>query len=203
MPNPETAANLRLIKRWQATHDEVYLHRLLKAYASLINITNTKINKILTEDEDSLQECRLGLIDAFNTYDFTLGIKFETHAINRIAFRVYHYIRDKTFLIKPPRDKSKKRPGVLFVEEYILDSYLSNDTNIEDAETRVVMEDAISKLPVRLRKIANLCYGKGLSTKEAAGILGMMPGQAKTLREQARKLLRVTLEPLILGIDKS
>ena len=76
-------------------------------------------------------------------------------------------------------------------------------TRLSRDETKAQVRACIDQLPEGYRAVLLLRDIEGLSTEEAARVLGISPGAVKTRLHRARQALRTLLEPLLGGEGRS
>jgi RNA polymerase sigma-70 factor (ECF subfamily) len=73
------------------------------------------------------------------------------------------------------------------------------DTLIESAETRQVVNEALSRLPWDYRQVLILKYVEEMSVQEISQVMGRSPKSIEGLLTRARKALQIGLEGLREG----
>lgn len=71
--------------------------------------------------EDCIQEGTIGLIDAVDRFDESLGYEFSTFAANCIRNRILIYLRDRSTLIRTPRSLVTLRNNIIKLQNDGLD----------------------------------------------------------------------------------
>lgn len=66
--------------------------------------------------EDCVQEGTIGLIDAVDRFDESLGYEFSTFAGNCIRNKILMYLRDRSNLIRTPRSLTTLRSNIIKLE---------------------------------------------------------------------------------------
>jgi RNA polymerase sigma-B factor len=67
--------------------------------------------------EDLVQVGTLGLIQALDRFNPTLGVKFSTYAVSTIVGEIKHFFRDCTWMVKAPRHLREISASLPRVEE--------------------------------------------------------------------------------------
>lgn len=71
---------------------------------------------------------------------------------------------------------------------------LGLDLDLEGLPRRADLQNALSRLPERLRLALMLLYDQGMGLKEAGEVLGRSPSQVSRLAQKGRHMLKVQLE---------
>lgn len=195
--------------------------------------------------EDLIQVGSIGLIKAIEFFDKTKKVKFKTYASYFIKGEIKHYLRDKSFMIKAPRElqelvfristaiKELKIQGfeepteeqiseftnidtskiheVLELEAlksiFSLDQTVSNFNDDDDftlidkipsgdyreflasRENKIMLKDAINKLPNDLKEIIELNYFQDFNQREIAEKLNISQMQvSRKIKKAISKL---------------
>ena len=91
-----------MVERYQKTRDERLRVAVLERYRRVTEIIARRFEGSRVPVEDLIQEGRLGLLRALETYDETKGSGFTSYAARRVASSMKHYIRDHGRLIRQP-----------------------------------------------------------------------------------------------------
>ena len=78
--------------------------------------------------------------------------------------------------------------------EYLRDSQPNPEERLQELEQREMLEDALQKLPVEMRRAIELCKSRGYSLKEAASALGLPVSTLKARVHRGRRALMVHLK---------
>ncbi len=198
-------------------------------------------------NEDLVQVGSIGLIKAIEFFDISKNTKFRTYATYFIRGEIKHYLRDKSSIIKAPRElqelvskigsavKQLKEKGfdepteeqiseVVGVDEGKIHEVMAIDpfkttlsldqtiASVEDddltlidkipagdyqeiitsSENKIMLEQAIKRLPAELREIIELCYYQDLNQREIADALNISQMQvSRRLKKAFNKMYKI------------
>ena len=140
---------------------------------------------ILRSQEDALDVVQSAYLTAFRHFDgFRLDAAFKTwmtrivinHCLMHLRKRRIHWVS----LDDPDRERSTILTSPIPTPEHFTRS----------RELATALTRALTRLPKPLREISNLCFVSGLSIKEAAELLGLMPATASSRLFRARARMR-------------
>lgn len=83
------------------------------------------------------------------------------------------------------------------LDEEIPDASAGAELQLQEAQTRGAVRDALAALPERQRAALVLCYYEELSQPEAAALLGVSVGALESLLSRARSSLKRTMQTLL------
>jgi RNA polymerase sigma-B factor len=151
--------------------------------------------------EDLIQVGSIGLIKAVNFFDADKNTKFKTYASYFIKGEIKHYLRDKASIIKPPRGLPKEeQKDILSLDQSLsgedenvtlIDKIASGDYDefLKSYENKIMITDAIEKLPSALREIVELSYYEDLNQREISQKLNMSQMQvSRQLKKALNKM---------------
>lgn len=198
-------------------------------------------------NEDLIQVGSIGLIKAIKFFDISKNTKFRTYASYFIRGEIKHYLRDKSSIIKAPRElqelvskislavKQLKENGFdepteeqiseivgidankihkvmeieLFKTTLSLDQAISpvedDDLTLIDKipagdyqetitynENKIMLEQAIKRLPPDLKKIIELCYYQDLNQREIADVMNISQMQvSRRIKKAFNKMYNI------------
>ena len=143
---------------------------------------------ILRSQEDSLDVVQSAYLSAFRHFDgFRLDATFKTWMTRIVMNHCLMHLREhKRRMHWVSLDDSDRAAG-----STILTSPIPTPEHFtRSRELAAALARALTRLPKPLREISNLCFVSGLSIKEAAELLGLMPATAKSRLFRARARMR-------------
>jgi len=192
-----------LISAYHSCKDEKKKRML---HLSIVDAGMTLVKKIASTicaqsgipAEDLIQVGSIGLIKAVDFFDLDKHTKFKTYATYFIRGEIQHYLRDKAAIIKPPRGLEKED----YKDIVSLDQSLSGDDaalvdkiaagDNEPNEDKIMIADAIEKLPTDLREIIELCYYDDLNQREISQKLNISQMQvSRRLKKALNKMYEI------------
>lgn len=156
--------------------------------------------KHLAEFDELVNEGVFGLHQAIERFEPGKGYKFSSFASAYIRGAILHYLRDGCTpggLTYYARAKNKTYVKSLderlsdYPELTILDT-LSDDRELEIEEYPVWRY--VDTLPYEIQQTIRLCYCEGLTQKQAAQLLGVVPMTIGRRHRKGLKLLRRRLD---------
>ncbi len=112
--------NYKIIELYSETKSIEVRDELVKEYSKLVNYAVWKYNLPITtgtsilEENDLIQFGMIGLLDAFEKFDASKGVKFETYAIIRIRGTIRDELRKLDWV--PRSVRKKEREAQLAIE---------------------------------------------------------------------------------------
>lgn len=142
-----------------------------------------------TEAEDVVQETFLSAFKAIDSFEWRAGLNTWLYRIayNAALMRLRRRTPLSVAVELPPDDGEAATPRELF------DWCCLPERDLESAEARAHLEQAIGELPEKLRAVFVLRELEELSTEQAAEALGISPENVKTRLHRARLWLRERL----------
>jgi RNA polymerase sigma factor (sigma-70 family) len=126
------------------------------------------------ELDDLVQVARIGLSDAYRSFDPTLGYKFITHAYNRVNFALSRYVRGNTGIMHIPY---KHLNSDAEIPQRVVTRAGWEAADMFDGISRVelseVLEAALEGLTDRQKTIVLSMYIEGQSAEELSEDLGV------------------------------
>ena len=147
--------------------------------------------------EDLYQEARLGLLHAARRYDACRKVPFGAYARRRIAGAVGDALRSNDHLTRDARLKLKasgqedfSAPVPLLEPERVRSNGAWPDRQVAYAESRRLLEGAVSTLPARLRALIRCYYRDGKTMREIGAQFGVNESRISQLHKRALCMLR-------------
>lgn len=106
--------NYEIIELYSQTKSPDVKDLLVKEYSRLVNFAVRKYNLPITtgssvlEEKDLIQFGMIGLLNAFDRFDFSKGVKFETYAIIRIRGTIRDELRKLDWVPRSIRKKARE-----------------------------------------------------------------------------------------------
>ncbi len=97
------SATRELFEEYSATRDEAVREKIIESHMSIARFFAKRFGSKSEQFEDLMQVATLGLINAVDRYDPTVGTEFATFATVTILGEIKRYFRDKTWSVKVPR----------------------------------------------------------------------------------------------------
>ena len=95
--------------------------------------------------EDLIQVGSIGLVKAIEQFDPNAGAKFHTYATHLITGEIRHYLRDKTSMIRAPRELQELSFRISRLVQNLINELGREPTDVEVAEALQIPPDKISE----------------------------------------------------------
>jgi len=95
--------------------------------------------------EDLIQVGSIGLVKAIDQFDPSAGAKFHTYATHLITGEIRHYLRDKTSMIRAPRELQELSFRISRLVQDLINELGREPTDAEVAEVLQISQDKISE----------------------------------------------------------
>ena len=95
--------------------------------------------------EDLIQVGSIGLVKAIEQFDPDAGAKFHTYATHLITGEIRHYLRDKTSMIRAPRELQELSFRISRLVQNLINELGREPTDVEVAEALQIPPDKISE----------------------------------------------------------
>ena len=201
LPQPLSANEEEQLISCMGTYQEKEAKsRLIEHNLRLVVYIAKKFENTGVGVEDLISIGTIGLIKAINTFNKTKKIKLATYASRCIENEILMYLRRNS---KRKTEVSIDEP--LNVDwdgnELLLSDILGTEEDLiykdmEEAAERKQLSNALSKLPVRERRIVELRYGintedeKEMTQKEVADLMGISQSYISRLEKKIMSRLR-------------
>ena len=201
LPQPLSAKEEEhLISCMGTVHEKEAKSRLIEHNLRLVVYIAKKFENTGVGVEDLISIGTIGLIKAINTFNKTKKIKLATYASRCIENEILMYLRRNS---KRKTEVSIDEP--LNVDwdgnELLLSDILGTDEDMvyrdmEEEAERKQLTNALSKLPVRERRIVELRYGintdddREMTQKEVADLMGISQSYISRLEKKIMNRLR-------------
>ena len=98
-----------LLQYYARTHDPQVRERLIIQHLSLVTRLARRYSPLDKDIDDLIQVGYIGLMNAIDRYDPSKGVLFTTYAIPTIAGEMLRYLRDKSNIVRIPRQLQELR----------------------------------------------------------------------------------------------
>lgn len=158
------------MKLWKTEHSEYAKEQIILANAGMVGII-LKSMGLSALDDDLYSVGIIGLIKAINTFDSDKNFQFSTYANSVIRNEILMTFRKKRVDISFSLDDTAKLDNG---EEVPYAEMISSGKQFEEEIiVKVYLEEMLSKLSNRDRKIITLYYVYGKTQREIAFITGL------------------------------
>jgi RNA polymerase sigma-B factor len=93
-----------LMRRYAARPSPAARDEIIERHQGLVRTLARKFARPGVAVEDLMQIAWIGLINAFDRFDPSLGVQFSTYAVVCMTGEIKRYFRDKTWALKVPRE---------------------------------------------------------------------------------------------------
>jgi RNA polymerase sigma factor (sigma-70 family) len=149
------------------------------------------------ELDELLQWGAIGMLEAMNRYDGTLGVAFQAYAARRIRGAMIDGLR---------REGALRRGESMFDPEVVETAAVTGGTSPEDplaqllrSDNRTVLIEALRDLPALEYRVLALHFYDDLNNREIAAVLEMSEGYASRIRKRALLILAERLHAKFKG----
>jgi RNA polymerase sigma-70 factor (ECF subfamily) len=173
-----------LLARIRANEDGAIRELFYTYFDRLYSLVFHQIGKDQSAAEDIVQETFLSALKSIKKF------KGDSHVYTWLVGIAHHKIGDHYRKLKrerrntsiPSEDESKHLE--------LVDTGASAADLVESAEIRLVVEEALMRLPVDYRQVLLLKYIEEMSVSEISKIMGRSPKSVEGLLTRARRALR-------------
>jgi len=135
-----------LLSKYHKTKDKVIRDKIVLASISLVKRISYGLARRSTDPVDDLiQVGSIGLVKAIEQFDPNAGAKFFTYATHLITGEIRHYLRDKTSMIRAPRELQELSFRISRLVQDLIHELGREPTDAEVAEVLQIHPDKISE----------------------------------------------------------
>lgn len=138
---------------------------------------------------DVVQEGTVGLIEAAESYDYRRGVAFSLFAVHRIRGRMMDWLKaeaERGDLVT----EFLSGEGELRYWEAIPDEGVDIPAQLERAELRSRLQNAVSRLPEKERQVISSIYLDDESAKDVADTMALSVGSIYRLQKKGIQRIR-------------
>ena len=144
-----------LLERYAASRDPALRDELFEHYLPLARAVARKFSGRGVETEDLEQVAGMALLKALERFDPSRGFRFVTYAVPTITGDVRNYLRDKSGLMRMPRDMRQRLYQMTQEQERFEREHLRTPTAVELSERMgIAPEEFLALLALRTRNEA-------------------------------------------------
>ena len=136
----------KLLSQYHKTKDKALRDKVVQHSISLVKRIAYGLARRSTDPVDDLiQVGSIGLVKAIEQFDPTAGAKFFTYATHLITGEIRHYLRDKTSMIRAPRELQELSFRISRLVQDLIHELGREPTDAEVAEVLQIHPDKISE----------------------------------------------------------
>ena len=144
-----------LLERYAASRDPALRDELFERYLPLARAVARKFSDRGVETEDLEQVAGMALLKALERFDPARGFRFVTYAVPTITGDVRNYLRDKSGLMRMPRDMRQRLYQMTQEQERFEREHLRAPTATELSERMgIAPEEFMALLSLRMQSDA-------------------------------------------------
>ena len=144
-----------LLERYAASRDPALRDELFEHYLPLARAVARKFSGRGVETEDLEQVAGMALLKALERFDPARGFRFVTYAVPTITGDVRNYLRDKSGLMRMPRDMRQRLYQMTQEQERFEREHLRAPTAVELSERMgIAPEEFLALLALRTQNEA-------------------------------------------------
>lgn len=144
-----------LLERYAASRDPALRDELFEHYLPLARAVARKFSGHGVETEDLEQVAGMALLKALERFDPARGFRFVTYAVPTITGDVRNYLRDKSGLMRMPRDMRQRLYQMTQEQERFEREHLRTPTAVELSERMgIAPEEFLALLALRTQNEA-------------------------------------------------
>ena len=144
-----------LLERYAASRDPALRDELFERYLPLARAVARKFSGRGVEPEDLEQVAGMALLKALERFDPARGFRFVTYAVPTITGDVRNYLRDKSGLMRMPRDMRQRLYQMTQEQERFEREHLRTPTAVELSERMgIAPEEFLALLALRTQNEA-------------------------------------------------
>jgi RNA polymerase sigma-70 factor (ECF subfamily) len=151
--------------------------------------------RILARPQDAEDAVQEAMLAAFRRlHQFQRRAEFLTWATRIVINAALMHIRKTRTKPTVSWDHVDGEFGGASFSEYLKDPQPTPEEQLQGLEHREMLEDALNKLPIEMRRAIELCKSADHSLKEAASALGLPVGTLKARLHRGRRALMIHLQ---------
>lgn len=136
----------KLLTQYHKTKDKALRDKIVGLTITLVKRIAYGLARRSTDPVDDLiQVGSIGLIKAIEQFDPNAGAKFHTYATHLITGEIRHYLRDKTSMIRAPRELQELSFRISRLVQDLIHELGREPTDAEVAEVLQIAQDKISE----------------------------------------------------------
>ncbi len=136
----------KLLSEYNKTKDKTIRDKIVQVTISLVKRIAYGLARRSTDPVDDLiQVGSIGLVKAIEQFDPTAGAKFHTYATHLITGEIRHYLRDKTAMIRAPRELQELSFRISRLVQDLIHELGREPSDAEVAEVLQIHPDKISE----------------------------------------------------------
>jgi len=166
------------------------LHRLYGGWIKRIALL-LKMRMPWAELDELLQWGAIGMLEAMQRFDSTLGVEFQAFAMRRVRGAMLNGLR---------REGRLRRGEAFFNADDVDSAAFSDGSSPEDPLSRMLRDDnraaltaALASLPPLEYRVLALHFHDDMNNREIAAVLEMSEGYASRIRKRALEFLATRL----------
>ncbi len=135
-----------LLTKYHKKKDKAIRDKIVKNTMSLVKRISYGLARRSTDPiEDLIQVGSIGLVKAIDQFDPTAGAKFHTYATHLITGEIRHYLRDKTSMIRAPRELQELSFRISRLVQDLIHELGREPTDAEVAEVLQLPSDKVNE----------------------------------------------------------
>ena len=136
----------KLLSEYNKTKDKAIRDKIVQMTISLVKRISYGLARRSTDPVDDLiQVGSIGLVKAIEQFDPHAGAKFHTYATHLITGEIRHYLRDKTSMIRAPRELQELSFRISRLVQDLIHELGREPSDAEVAEVLQIHPDKISE----------------------------------------------------------
>ena len=136
----------KLLSEYSKTKDKAIRDKIVQNTISLVKRISYGLARRSTDPVDDLiQVGSIGLVKAIEQFDPNAGAKFHTYATHLITGEIRHYLRDKTSMIRAPRELQELSFRISRLVQDLIHELGREPSDAEVAEVLQIHPDKISE----------------------------------------------------------
>lgn len=136
----------KLLSEYNKTKDKAIRDKIVQMTISLVKRISYGLARRSTDPVDDLiQVGSIGLVKAIEQFDPRAGAKFHTYATHLITGEIRHYLRDKTSMIRAPRELQELSFRISRLVQDLIHELGREPSDAEVAEVLQIHPDKISE----------------------------------------------------------